>query len=304
MRLLIVGAGAVGGYFGACLARAGRDVTFLVRPARAERLRTDGLRVEQGDASFAIAPKLEVTGAVGATYDAIVLAVKAYSLEDAMRDFAPAVGDDTMIVPWLNGMRHLDTLAARFGERAVLGGVSAIVASLASDGAIAVAPGSQTIVRYGERAGGVSARVEALDAALRDAGFDAAASAEIVTDMWRKWVVLASLGALNALMRGTVGEIEAAGGAPVASRLIDEVAAVAAAAGHPPGADAVAGYRAFLTERGSANTSSMYRDLVAGNPVEAEHIVGDLVARARSLGVATPLLEAALVNLRVYENRR
>jgi 2-dehydropantoate 2-reductase len=303
MRLLIVGAGAVGGYFGALLARAGRDVTFLVRPTRADVLRRDGLRVVGGQ-TFTVPVHLEVTGAITATYDAILLAVKAYSLDDAMRDIAPAVGSNTMILPLLNGMRHLDRLAERFGDAAVLGGVSAVVASLDEDGAIAIAPNSQAIIRYGERAGGISRRVGMLDEALRGARFDAVASEAIVTDMWRKWIVLASLGALNALMRGNVGEIEAAGGAGVATSILDEAVAVARASGFPSEPDAVAGYRAFLTEPGGTMTSSMYRDLLAGNAVEGEHIVGDLVDRGRALGVATPLLEAARVNLRVYENRR
>jgi 2-dehydropantoate 2-reductase len=303
MRLLVVGAGAVGGYFGALLVRAGRDVTFLVRPARAALLRANGLRVVDGNGPFVLTPQLEETGSVGATYDAILLAVKAYSLDDAMRDLAPAVGAETMIVPWLNGMRHLDVLAARFGEHAVLGGMSAVVASLDADGGIAVAPGSQAIIRYGERAGGVSPRVAALDATLRGAGFDAAASPDILADMWRKWLMLASIGSINALMRGSVGDIVAAGGGPTTLRLLDEVAAISAAAGYPPTPDVLAGTRAFLTEPGSGHTSSMYRDLVAGNRVEADHIVGDLVARGAALGVATPLLEAALVNLRVYQNR-
>jgi 2-dehydropantoate 2-reductase len=283
MRLLVVGAGAVGGYFGALLVRAGRDVTFLVRPARAALLRANGLRVVDGNGPFVLTPQLEETGSVGATYDAILLAVKAYSLDDAMRD--------------------LDVLAARFGEHAVLGGMSAVVASLDADGGIAVAPGSQAIIRYGERAGGVSPRVAALDATLRGAGFDAAASPDILADMWRKWLMLASIGSINALMRGSVGDIVAAGGGPTTLRLLDEVAAISAAAGYPPTPDVLAGTRAFLTEPGSGHTSSMYRDLVAGNRVEADHIVGDLVARGAALGVATPLLEAALVNLRVYQNR-
>jgi 2-dehydropantoate 2-reductase len=303
MRLLVVGAGAVGGYFGALLARAGRDVTFLVRPMRAAQLRAGGLRVVDGDGPFVITPQLEETGAIGATYDAILLAVKAYSLDDAVRDIAPAVGPETMIVPWLNGMRHLDVLVARFGEHAVLGGVSAVVASLAADGGIVVAPGSQAIIRYGERGGGISPRIAALDAVMRGAGFDAAASAEIVVDMWRKWLMLASIGSINALMRGNVGEIVAAGGAQSALQLLAEVAAICAASGYPPTAAALESTRALLTTAGSSANSSMYRDLVAGNRIEAEHIVGDLVARGHALGVAMPLLEAALVNLRVYANR-
>jgi 2-dehydropantoate 2-reductase len=303
MRLLVVGAGAVGGYFGALAASAGRDVTFLVRAARAETLRANGLRIV-GARTLTIAPQLEVVGDVQATYDAILLAVKAYSLDDAVRDLAPAVGPETMIVPLLNGMRHLDVLVARFGEGAVLGGVSALAASLDPDGAIRWLSRGQALLRYGERGGGISPRVEALDRELRAGDYDAAASATIVHDMWSKWVMLAGMGVTNCLLRGTVGQIEAAGGAPIALRILDEIAAVATAAGYPPGAERLAGLRALLTEPGSGATTSMYRDLVAGNRVEGEHIVGDLVDRAHALGVPVPLFEAARVNLRVYEATR
>jgi 2-dehydropantoate 2-reductase len=299
MRLLVVGAGAVGGYFGARLAQAGRDVTFLVRPRRAEQLRADGLRVATLRGDLRIEPHIEVTGALATTYDAVLLAVKAYALEDAMRDLAPAIGPTTMIVPFLNGMRHLDVLVERFGEGAVLGGVSMVATQIDPDGLIRQL-GEGASLLYGERAGGTSPRVEALDAALRDAGFDAAASPRILAEMWRKWIMLATAGALTCLMRGTVGDVEAAGGTPTVQRLFAECCAVAAASGYPPAPDVAAGLIGMLTARGSKGTSSMYRDLIAGNPIEGEHIIADMVARGEALGVPTPLLEATRTNLRVY----
>jgi len=299
MRLLVVGAGAIGGYFGALLAQAGRDVTFLVRARRAEQLRSDGLRVASLRGDIRLEPQIDVTGAVGATYDAILLAVKAYALEDAMRDLAPAVSATTMIVPFLNGMRHLDRLVERFGEAAVLGGVSMAVTQLDPDGVIRQL-GEGAALMYGERAGGMSPRVEALDAELRGAGFDASASPRIIAEMWRKWVMLATVGALTCLMRGTIGDVEAAGGTPTVERIFAECCAVAAASGSPLPADAAAGLLGFLTARRSNGTSSMYRDLIAGNPIEGEHIIGDLVARGAALGVPTPLLEATRTSLRVY----
>jgi len=299
MRLLVVGAGAVGGYFGMRLAKAGRDVTFLVRPRRAEQLRSDGLRVASLRGDLRIEPQIEVTGALARTYDAVLLAVKAYALEDAMRDLAPAVGPTTMIVPFLNGMRHLDVLVARFGESAVLGGVSMVATQIEPDGLIRQL-GEGASLLYGERAGGTSARVEALDAALRDAGFDAASSPRILAEMWRKWIMLATAGALTCLMRGTVGDVEAAGGTPTVERIFAECSAVAAASGYPPAPEVAAGLIGMLTKRGSNGTSSMYRDLIAGNAIEGEHIIADMVARGEALGVPTPLLEATRTNLRVY----
>jgi 2-dehydropantoate 2-reductase len=304
MRILVVGAGAIGGYFGARLAQAGRDVTFLVRPGRAEQLRALGLRVAGAGTAFSIAPQIAVTGTIAGPYDAILLAVKAYSLDDAIGDIAPAVGPATMIVPLLNGMRHLDTLDQRFGAGAVLGGLSAMMSTLDPDGTIRLLSGFRGTLRYGERSGELSARVRELDAQLRDAGFDAGASTDILGDMWRKWINLASMGAITCMLRGTVGDVEAAGGAPTARRIVDEMVTVATASGYPQPADALSGYYGFMTTRGSSAASSMYRDLIGGNRVEGEHIVGDAVDRAQRLGLQTPLLEAARVHLRVYEDRR
>jgi 2-dehydropantoate 2-reductase len=303
MRLLIVGAGAVGGFYGAHLAHGGRDVTMLVRPARARQLQATGLCLIGATETIVTNPKLVLTGAIDAPYDAVLLSVKAYSLDEALDDIAPAVGPETMIVPLLNGIRHIDVLAARFGERAVLGGVSTVSTTLDADGSIRDYSRFLSTLMFGERAGGISPRIEALYAVLAGSDFIVTASPDIMQEMWRKWMTLASLGAINGLMRGTVGEIEAAGGAPLAARLYEECVNVATACGYGPAGLHVDEMLALLTTPGSALTSSMYRDLVAGNRVEAEHIVGDLVARARAHAVATPMLDLALVNLRVYAQR-
>jgi 2-dehydropantoate 2-reductase len=303
LRLLVVGAGAVGGYFGAHLAAAGRDVTFLVRPARAQLLERDGLQVLSPGGDLTLRPQLAVTGALGATYDVILLSVKAYALDAALDDFAPAVGAETTIVPLLNGMRHVDRLIERFGEGPVLGGLCYLATQLDDDGRI-VQLGDLQILRYGERDGSSSARVAALDGLFGGAGFTAVASSTIVHEMWEKWVMLAAVGGITCLLRGNVGEIEAApGGAELALAFLDECAAIAAAAGEAPSPEFLARTSALITARGSSGASSMYRDLQAGRPVEADHILGDLLARGRAAGIATPLLAAAFANLRIYQNR-
>jgi 2-dehydropantoate 2-reductase len=211
LRILIVGAGAVGGYFGGRLAQAGRDVTFLVRLSRAKQLRQDGLRIisPHGDAVFS--PKLISADKIDAPYDIIFVSVKAYALEAAMNDFAAAVGPETMIFPVLNGMRHIDILTKRFGEHAVIGGVCLVAAEIDHQGRIVQLADFQRLV-YGETNGETTLRLKALDATLQGAGFDARLSPEIMQAMWEKWVQLASLGAITCLMRGTIGEIVAAPG--------------------------------------------------------------------------------------------
>jgi 2-dehydropantoate 2-reductase len=304
MRLLVVGAGATGGYFGGRLAQHGRDVSFLVRPARAAGLREAGLRIVSPHGDATIAPRLVVTGAVRETFDAILLTVKAWSLADALGDMAPAVGPQTLILPVLNGMRHVDAIAERFPAGNLVGCVCKVATVLGPDGAITqLAPFHE--LAYGEMQGPVSRRIAALDDFMRGAGFDARASTAIEHEMWEKWVLLATLGGITCLMRGNVGEIAAVdGGRGFVLGLLGEVAGVAAAAGQPMSDAFLADAEPRLTAAGSGFTSSMYRDLERGQRIEAEQIIGDLLAHGRHLGVATPLLEAVWAQLQVYLNRR
>jgi 2-dehydropantoate 2-reductase len=302
MRTLVVGAGSTGGYFGGRLAEAGRDVTFLVRPRRAAALRANGLVIHSPHGDLRLDPKLVTADELADDYDLVLFSVKAYGLTQAIADIAPAVGPDTMILPLLNGMRHMDLLVERYGERAVLGGVCMVAAEVVDDGSIRQLNGMQELI-YGDRQDADSARIHDVDAAVRDAGFGTRLAGHVVQEMWDKWVFLASIGAVTCLMRGPIGEIVAvAGGVEFASGVAAECAAVASASGQALGDVAWRRTVDTVTAVGSPMTSSMYRDLRAGRPVEAEHIVGDLVARADRLGVEVPLLRLAYVNLSVYQN--
>jgi 2-dehydropantoate 2-reductase len=303
MRILIAGAGATGGYFGARLADAGRDVTFLVRPGRAAQLQHDGLRIVSPHGDLALTPKLVVAGDIAEPFDVVILAIKAYALDQALTDLAPAVGASTMIMPLLNGMRHIDLLIEHFGGASVLGGVCVVATTLDPQGRI-IQLGDLQELAYGERGGGTSARIHALDATMQGAGFKARASETIIQDMWEKWMMLATGGGVTCLFRGNVGEIEAVpGGAALALRFLAEITAIAAASGFPPRDAFTARARAMLTAKGSGFATSMYRDMQGNAPVEVEHILGDMLHRARGLDLPTPLLEAAVTYLRVYQNR-
>ena len=303
MRILVVGAGSTGGYFGGRLAQAGRDVTFLVRAARAARLREQGLQIISPHGDFTVAPKLVTADALGGAYDLVLLSVKAYALEAAMADMAQAVGPETMILPVLNGMLHVDELIERFGRRAVLGGLCRVSTTLDDQGRIVQMSKMQDLV-YGELDGVATPRIGALDAALQGAGFNAQLSAQVELEMWEKWTMLASLAGITCLMRGTIGEIEATpGGAAVALRFVDEVSNVVRAVGQPPRAAHLETVRAMMTQKGAPTTASMYRDLVQGAAVEADQILGDLLSRGARAGIDTPLLAAAYAQLSVYQNR-
>ena len=301
MRILIVGAGAVGGYFGGRLAEARRDVTFLVRPSRAKQLGRDGLRIISPHGDAVLTPKLVSAEEIDTPYDLVFLSVKAYALELAMNDFAAAVGQETMIFPVLNGMRHVDLLTKRFGDHPVIGGVCQVASEIDDEGRIVQLADFQQLV-YGERNGETTPRLRTLDGTLQGGGFDARLSTDIMQEMWEKWVQLASLGAITCLVRGTIGEIVAApGGVDVSLKVLDESAAVATACGHKPSEALLSRHADAMTAPGSQLTSSMYRDLRKGAPVEADHILGDFIERGTARGITAPLLKAAFVNLRVYQ---
>jgi 2-dehydropantoate 2-reductase len=306
MRILVVGAGAVGGYFGARLAAAGRDVTFLVRERRAAQLRKIGLVLKSSSGDLTIPPEdLKLISAqelarAKTTFDLILLSTKAYALEAAMDDFAPAVGLDTAILPVLNGMRHLDMLSARFGAEHVLGGSSRIVADLDAEGRVLHIEHWQDVA-FGELDKKVTSRIEAIAKTLHGAGFEDQLSPDILAFMWHKWMLLASMAGLTCLLRGSIGEIARAPfGIETEQAFLREAAAIAGASGYPPTDESFASVTARLTDPQSSLTASMYRDLMKNSPVEADHILGDLLRRGKALGLESTLLQAAYVQLSVY----
>lgn len=303
MRMLVIGAGSTGGYFGGRLAQAGRDVAFLVRPQRKARLEAEGLHIVSPFGDAVLKPKLVTPAEIDGPYDVVLLTVKAYSLDAAMKDFAPAIDGGTMIMPFLNGMRHMDVLAERFGAGTLVGCTCHIFASLDEKGRI-VQHNRLQEVTYGELDGSTTPRIEALDAFMKGGAFGTRLSGHIRRRMWEKWIMLATLGCANTLARGSIGDIEASpGGTDLVLRLLGEAASVARAAGIEPSEAFLDTARTTLTTKGSPLTSSMYRDLQAGNAVEAEQIVGDLLARGRKAELDLPLLAAAFTNLMVYQNR-
>lgn len=312
MRILIVGAGATGGYFGGRLLQHGRDVTFLVRGARAATLARDGLVLHSplGDVTLG-APPIVRAFDLHESYDLILLSCKAYSLAAAMTDFAAAVGSQTAILPLLNGMAHLDALDRRFGADRVLGGRCMIAATLDDNGGVQHLNRTHALT-FGERDGTSTQRLHAVTDVLADAGFDAHASSTIVQDMWDKWVFLATLAGITCLLRASVGDIVAApGGEQATLALFAECCAVAEAAGHAVSAPTRERARAILTEAHSTLTASMMRDLQEGHAIEADQIIGDMLARAptRPAAVDAPLQATSMLTvvyacLKAYEAGR
>ncbi|MFI5892684.1 ketopantoate reductase family protein [Actinoplanes sp. NPDC051513] len=302
MRTLFVGAGATGGYFGGRLAQAGKDVTFLVRPGRKAVLDGRGLRIKSPDGETIVRPRTITAETVDGQYDLVVLAVKSYALEQALIDMASAIGPHTVIVPLLNGMRHVDELVGAFGPERAWGGVCLILATLDADGDVVQMSGLHRI-GYGPL-DGEDERLPEVTFALSGEEFDSNPSHTIVQDMWEKWVFLATMAAATTLMRASVGDINAApGGHDFGARVAAEAIAIATAAGHPPRAGAIAVVQRNLSTT-EPMTSSMYRDMMQGLPVEADAILGDFVAEGAKHDVTTPMLSAAYTNLSIYSAKR
>lgn len=304
MRILMVGAGGLGGYYGARLLAAKRDVTFLVRARTAEQLAAKGLRMTSphGDVQIA-APKTLLAGDVRDPFDLIVLTCKAQDLDGATDALTPAVGGETTILPLLNGMAHMGALDARFGRERVLGGGCLISVTREAGGTIRHL-GQVDQLFFGDRDEPEGDRIKRIAAELLDAGFEATLRVDILQAMWEKWSSIATTAGITCLMRAAVGDLVAAGADGLALQLLAENASIAAAEGFAPSEDFVGRMRGMLTQAGSLFTASMLRDIEAGAPIEAKQIVGDLLAIGRKRGLATPLLEVVHAHLRCYEERR
>ena len=304
MRVLVVGAGAIGGYFGGRMLQASRDITFLVRPKRASELAGAGLVIKSpnGDVTLKNPPAMQADK-LSEKFDVVLLSCKAFDLEDAIKSFAPAVGPNTSIIPLLNGMRHLDVLDEKFGADRVLGGLCAIAATL-NDAREVVQLAPMQSLAFGERGGGISDRVRAI-AEVFSSVTGATASERVMQDMWEKWVLLASLAASTSLMRTSVGNILAApGGRDFLLGILDECSAISTAEGYAPSGSFFQRAHGLLTAEGSPMTASMFRDIKAGLPVEADHVIGDLIARADAAKIPVPKLRTAYTHLKAYERAR
>lgn len=302
MRILMLGAGGIGGYFGGRLAAAGVDVRFLVRPSRAELLARQGLVItsQLGDLRIPV----ETLTAANSPFDAVLLACKAYDLDGAMNAIAPAVGPSTLILPLLNGVRQLDVLDARFGRERVLGGLCHIGVTVNAVGEIQHLNTLQHFV-LGARTQEQVEAAEALHKVAERGGFEPILSDAIMQEMWEKFTFLATYAGMTTLMRAPVGAILAAEeGEAITREMLKECTATATASGYAPRPAAMRQMVSSLTELGSTGTASMFRDMTRNGSTEHEHIIGDMLLRARTAGVPAPLLRVSLANMQAYEAQR
>lgn len=305
MRFLILGAGAIGGYFGAKLLKGGADVTFLVRPGRAAQLASDGLIVKARDGEIRTNVRTLQKGQVEGRYDVVLLTCKAYDLDDAIEAVTPAVGPESVVLPLLNGVRHLDVLSGQFGAARVLGGLTVINPVMLADGTIEQSAVSMTVTAIGELPGGGSPRCTAIQQALATGGITANVAEDILSAMWQKLFGFACNAALTSLTRSRAGTIaRTAAGAQLVEQVLDEATRIFMAEGYRPADQTVEFIRNIFSQVGSTYAPSLFVDMTEGRPTEGDHTIGDLVRRAGARGVSAPTFNAALCNLQAYEIAR
>ena len=308
MRYLVLGAGALGGFFGGMLIKGGADVTFLVRPGREAQLRRDGLIVRTQDgAEIRSQVRTVQQDKLNGTYDVILLTCKAYDLGSAMDAVAPAVGEQSVILPLLNGVRHLDILKDRFGGERVLAGLTIINAALMPDGSIQQSQLRINLTAIGELDGRPSSRCTAIKAALEAGGIPVQIPDNILALMWEKFWTFTGIATIASLSRSRAGVVaRSAAGAALVSAVIAECTTVVSALGYPPlpALNAAAQITAIFSQPDSTYGPSMLIDMEGGRPTEGEHTIGDLADRAARAGVNAPLLTAARCNLQAYEISR
>lgn len=305
MKIFILGAGAIGGYYGGRLVEAGADVTFLVRPGRLAQLNGNGLVIESpafGDARLRVNAVTSVDPS--ANYDLVLLTSKAYDLDSALDAVRPAIGEHTAILPLLNGYAHVDRLVREFGEARVIGGLAKIQATLSPEGMVKHLSDWRYIT-FGELDGQVSARVSALKALFDTTSVVATVSQDIRSDLWTKLVHLSTVAGMTCLMRGSVGEIASTpDGTRLLNAFFDLNLEIAARAGHPPKPAFIAEFRTLFGNREAPYSASMARDIERGGPIEADHILGFMLERCREYGLDDLLHTAVQTHCKTYEVRR
>lgn len=304
MNILVLGAGATGGYYGARLLQAGADVTFLVRPSRKVQLQRDGLTVRGELGDFAGPVHTITRDELKSRFDLVVVSCKGYELESAINDIEPAVGPRTGVLPWLNGLAPYDRLDDAFGRDRVLGGVAYVATALQPDGVISQ-QGRQDKVIVGARTMLLQPLASRFHQLLSRTPGERMLSTDVEQALWDKWVMLCAGAAMNCLMRGSVAVILSTnGGHGLMEEMIAECLDVASREGHSLSESTISLIHARLLDAKSSWAASMMRDIAAGAPrLEAETIVGDMVRRASAHRLTTPLLRAAYCHLQVYESR-
>ncbi|MEA2770397.1 MAG: 2-dehydropantoate 2-reductase [Acetobacteraceae bacterium] len=305
MRIAVIGAGGVGGAFGAALATAGADVTFVARGAHLKAMRENGLRIEGGRGETLVKPvqATDDPSTIGPV-DFVLFCVKLWDVESAGAAIEPLVGPTTAVIPLQNGIDAAERLIPILGAQAVMGGVAIISATIAEPGVIRQTGDFMRLV-FGELEGGQSARGDAFLALCQKAGFDATHSDQIMTELWMKFVMLATNAAITAATRTTVGILRDDPDIfPLFTRASAEVVAVGRAKGVKLPDDAVQRVVGAIRGAPPMMMASMAHDLIRGSRIELPWLSGKVVALGKELGVPTPVHEILYAVLKPFTDGR
>ncbi|MGI2328708.1 ketopantoate reductase family protein [Planococcus sp. YIM B11945] len=301
MKILVVGAGAIGGYFGGRLLEKGQDVTFLVRPGRKEKLEKSGLKIKSVNGDVALRPKLITSEQKGEPFDVVILSTKSYQLSAAIKDVRPFVGDETMVLPLLNGVVHIEDLAVAFGDKAIIGGLCYIESTLDAEGTVIQASPMNQLV-FGERSGEKSDRILDLQKAFNGTKGDFVLSDQIDQEMWQKYLFITAMSGITSMMESPIGPIrELESGKRTIAAFIKELANVMFGIGAPIKDTVVQDQIEKIHSMGAGMKSSMQRDMEKSHPTEVEHLQGYLLEKAKEIGVSVPILETIYTKLKLYE---
>jgi len=290
MRIAVVGAGGVGGAFGAALAQSGADVTFIARGAHLAAMQRDGLRVVGGRGETHLRPTRATDNPSSAgPVDYVLFCVKLWDVESAGAALRPLLGPDTAVIPLQNGIDAAERLIPLIGEQAVMGGVAQISATIAEPGVIRQTGTFMRLI-FGELAGGRSPRGEAFLAQCRKAGFDATHSDRIVTELWLKYFFLTAASAFTAAARAPIGQLrDDPDIAPLIKAALAEVVALGRARHVMLPDDVLSQSFARIEEAPPAMMASMAHDLIRGGRIELPWLSGKVVSLGRELGIPTPV---------------
>ena len=290
MRIAVIGAGAVGGYFGGCLARTGEEVFFIARGAHLAALRQQGLRIDSPKGDFVVYPvqATEDASEVG-TVDAVVVGVKAWQVSEAARAIRPLVGPETVVVPLQNGVEAPARLTEVLGDGPALGGTCRIISRLAAPGHI-IHIGAEPYVAFGELDNRPNEQAKRLRAVFEQAGVKAEIPADIQVAMWKKFVFICSISGVGAVTRVPFGILRSL---PETRRMMEqamrEIEAVARARNIRLPSNVTPETLSFIDQLPPDGTASMQRDIMAGRPSELETQNGAVVRLGRMADVAVPL---------------
>ncbi|WP_223589564.1 ketopantoate reductase family protein [Neobacillus bataviensis] len=303
MRFLVVGAGAVGGYFGGRLQEKGEDVTFLVREGRKNQLKETGLIIESVHGNVTVNPKTIIAGEEAGSFDVILISTKAYHLEGAMESITQYVGEETIILPLLNGILHIDKLVEMFGEERVIGGLCFIETTLDKNGRVIQTSEKHDLV-FGERTGERSERVLKMEDSFSGSNIAYRLSEKINKDLWNKYLFISTMSGITTLMRAPIGPIlEQASGRATITQLLKEIVSVMNRIEAPLPNAIETQLMNQIDGLGYSMKSSMQRDMEKSLPVEADHLHGYLLEIARKEKISVPVLESVYANLKVYEQQ-